>query len=125
MRLEVAPSDPMVSSRKKKRPSSFADYSEDGGKEEEEEEDPNPSKRLKVKINLSAKKGKDVVAAPKQSVPSFEELDEDDVAVVHEESFDFSKLALKPDHSNRPVWVTPDRRIFLESFSPLYRQVST
>ena len=58
-------------------------------------------------------------------IEPFEELDEDDVAVVHEESFDFSKLALKPDHSNRPVWVTPDRRIFLESFSPLYRQVST
>ncbi|QDZ25466.1 DNA repair helicase Rad25 [Chloropicon primus] len=37
-------------------------------------------------------------------------------------SYSFLDLALKPDHRNRPVWVTPDRRVFLESFSPLYRQ---
>jgi DNA excision repair protein ERCC-3 len=33
---------------------------------------------------------------------------------------DFSYLALKPDHNNRPLWIEPDRaRIILESFSPL------
>lgn len=36
---------------------------------------------------------------------------------------DFSDLSLKPDHSNRPLWVTPDNRIFLETFSPIYKQV--
>ncbi|KAG2449987.1 hypothetical protein HYH02_000091 [Chlamydomonas schloesseri] len=35
---------------------------------------------------------------------------------------DFSSLVLKTDHSNRPLWVTPDNRIFLETFSPIYKQ---
>ncbi|GLC37001.1 General transcription and DNA repair factor IIH helicase subunit xpb1, partial [Pleodorina starrii] len=35
---------------------------------------------------------------------------------------DFSYLSLKPDHGNRPLWVTPDNRIFLETFSPIYKQ---
>ena len=35
---------------------------------------------------------------------------------------DFSSLRLKPDHANRPLWVCPDGRIFLETFSPIYRQ---
>ena len=129
----------MVSSRKKKRPSSFADYSladDDEGEKEEakamagEKVKPPQAKRLKVKINLSSSaptiKATAAAAAAEakdaDALPSFEELDEDDVATIHSETFDFSKLVLKPDHANRPVWVTPDRRIFLESFSPLYRQ---
>ncbi|XP_038679973.1 general transcription and DNA repair factor IIH helicase subunit XPB1-like isoform X4 [Tripterygium wilfordii] len=35
---------------------------------------------------------------------------------------DFSKLELKPDHSNRPLWACADGRIFLETFSTLYKQ---
>ncbi|RID65971.1 hypothetical protein BRARA_D01141 [Brassica rapa] len=35
---------------------------------------------------------------------------------------DFSKLELKPDHGNRPLWACADGRIFLETFSPLYKQ---
>ncbi|CAD7703650.1 unnamed protein product, partial [Ostreobium quekettii] len=35
---------------------------------------------------------------------------------------DFSNLDLKGDHSNRPLWVCPDGRIFLETFSPVYKQ---
>lgn len=35
---------------------------------------------------------------------------------------DFSKLELKPDHFNRPLWVCSDGRIFLETFSALYKQ---
>lgn len=35
---------------------------------------------------------------------------------------DFSKLELKPDHINRPLWACADGRIFLETFSPLYKQ---
>lgn len=34
---------------------------------------------------------------------------------------DFSALELKPDHANRPLWVCDDGRIFLESFSPVYK----
>jgi DNA excision repair protein ERCC-3 len=35
---------------------------------------------------------------------------------------DFSKLELKPDHINRPLWACDNGRIFLETFSPLYKQ---
>ncbi|KAK4488243.1 hypothetical protein RD792_003990 [Penstemon davidsonii] len=35
---------------------------------------------------------------------------------------DFSKLELKPDHLNRPLWACADGRIFLETFSALYKQ---
>ncbi|XP_022158845.1 DNA repair helicase XPB1 [Momordica charantia] len=38
------------------------------------------------------------------------------------EKRDFSKLELKPDHVNRPLWACADGRIFLETFSPLYKQ---
>ncbi|GAB0497984.1 hypothetical protein MMPV_009323 [Pyropia vietnamensis] len=38
------------------------------------------------------------------------------------EAQDFSSLELKPDHEARPVWVAGDGRIFLETFSPLYKQ---
>ena len=36
---------------------------------------------------------------------------------------DFSELQLKADHANRPLWATPDGHIFLETFSPIYKQV--
>lgn len=36
---------------------------------------------------------------------------------------DFSYLKLKPDHTSRPLWISPnDGRIILESFSPLAEQ---
>ncbi|KAL8266584.1 hypothetical protein R6Q59_003928 [Mikania micrantha] len=35
---------------------------------------------------------------------------------------DYTKLELKPDHANRPLWACADGRIFLETFSPLYKQ---
>lgn len=37
-------------------------------------------------------------------------------------SVDFRGLALKGDHANRPLWVTPSAHIFLETASPVYRQ---
>ena len=33
----------------------------------------------------------------------------------------YSDLVLKPDHTNRPLWICSDGRIFLESFSPVYK----
>ena len=39
-----------------------------------------------------------------------------------EEFHDFSSLDLKEDHENRPLWVCPDGRIFLETFSHVYKQ---
>jgi hypothetical protein len=38
-------------------------------------------------------------------------------------STDFTSLALKPDHYNRPLWVCSDGRVFLETYSPIYKQV--
>ncbi|KAF6147258.1 hypothetical protein GIB67_013079 [Kingdonia uniflora] len=35
---------------------------------------------------------------------------------------DFTKLELKPDHVNRPMWAYADGRIFLEMLSSLYKQ---
>ncbi|ABN65640.2 DNA helicase [Scheffersomyces stipitis CBS 6054] len=35
---------------------------------------------------------------------------------------DYSYLKLKPDHFSRPIWMSPDGRIILESFSPLAEQ---
>jgi DNA excision repair protein ERCC-3 len=32
-----------------------------------------------------------------------------------------AEMELKPDHENRPLWVTPDGHIFLESFSSVYK----
>ena len=36
------------------------------------------------------------------------------------EGRNFSSLPLKKDHPQRPLWVTSDRHVFLEAFSPLY-----
>ncbi|KAF6251089.1 hypothetical protein COO60DRAFT_1629131 [Scenedesmus sp. NREL 46B-D3] len=35
---------------------------------------------------------------------------------------DYSSLTLKGDHFNRPLWVCSDGRIFLETYSPIYKQ---
>lgn len=35
---------------------------------------------------------------------------------------DFSKLPLKPDHTQRPCWTCPDGTIYLEAFHSLYNQ---
>jgi len=34
---------------------------------------------------------------------------------------DYSALRLKDDHENRPIWVTPDGDVFLETYSSLYK----
>ena len=34
-----------------------------------------------------------------------------------------ASLKLKPDHQIRPIYVTPDFRIFLETFSPIYKRM--
>ncbi|OVA13975.1 Helicase Ercc3 [Macleaya cordata] len=52
-----------------------------------------------------------------------EEFDEDNRDGEKEgKKRDFTKLELKPDHANRPLWACADGRIFLETFSPLYKQ---
>eukprot|EP00873_Tetraselmis_striata_P011397 jgi/Tetstr1/431661/TSEL_021190.t1 len=36
--------------------------------------------------------------------------------------FDYSALCLKEDHGNRPLWVCPNGSVFLETYSPIYKQ---
>ncbi|KAG2677215.1 hypothetical protein I3843_12G090800 [Carya illinoinensis] len=51
-----------------------------------------------------------------------EEVDDDRDGEREGKKRDFSKLELKPDHANRPLWACADGRIFLETFSTLYKQ---
>ncbi len=37
-------------------------------------------------------------------------------------SFNYSQHILREDHEQRPFWVCPNRRVFLETFSPAYPQ---
>ncbi|KAG0605303.1 hypothetical protein M758_9G047200 [Ceratodon purpureus] len=50
------------------------------------------------------------------------DMDDPDDTVEEIQRQDFTKLELKPDHANRPLWVRADGRIFLETFSSLYKQ---
>ena len=85
-------------------------------------------KRPQARVGTDAKSEEQPVestafdALAEEASRKFEIMDDADVGIVKEDTFTFLDLKLKPDHRNRPVWVTPDRRVFLESFSPLYRQ---
>ncbi|GJD10824.1 TFIIH basal transcription factor complex helicase repB subunit [Galdieria sulphuraria] len=65
---------------------------------------------------------------PKQALYSFAEREEPNNKVASTEQTgipnlaDFSQLKLKVDHERRPLWVCPSGKIFLETFSPLYKQ---
>ncbi|BBN05177.1 DNA excision repair protein ERCC-3 [Marchantia polymorpha subsp. ruderalis] len=82
------------------------------------------SARPSKKAKKSSGKAKETYDAPP------EDLDDDDGEYYEEggeqeekiEKKDFTKLELKPDHSNRPLWVCADGHIFLETFSHLYKQ---
>lgn len=55
--------------------------------------------------------------AAQEAVQSVDAADEETGEVR-----DFSNLGLRPDHVSRPVWVSGDMRILLETFSPIYKQ---
>lgn len=41
------------------------------------------------------------------------------------EFHDYSQqIRLKNDHEKRPIWIAPDHRLFLESFSPIYKEAT-
>lgn len=63
---------------------------------------------------------RDVLPLPRaaQSATFDVDADEDDSVAVK----DFTHLSLRADHTTRPVYVSADRRIFLETFSPIYKQ---
>jgi hypothetical protein len=43
-------------------------------------------------------------------------------AYTYYESLDFRALELKKDHEARPFWVCPNGQVFLEEYSPRYKQ---
>ena len=111
-----------------KTSTSFADRLKREEEEEEEEED---GERKRKKNNKRKKTGKKRSAA--ESEESDDESDDDSESEDEKATNslweggtgfgenDFSDLSLKVDHPNRPLWVCSDGRIFLESFSPLYK----
>ncbi|KAH0727868.1 hypothetical protein KY290_003587 [Solanum tuberosum] len=60
----------------------------------------------------------------KPTITEVEVEDEDEDEFGGELMNDFTKLELKPDHENRPLWVCCDGRVFLETSSPIYHQAS-
>ncbi|TYJ07711.1 hypothetical protein E1A91_A11G024300v1 [Gossypium mustelinum] len=79
-----------------------------------------PSKKLK----LAAKDNNHKSSAVEDENSFYTDEGDDDSRDGEKEgkNRDFSKLELKPDHANRPLWACADGRIFLETFSPLYKQ---
>ncbi|CAA7408354.1 unnamed protein product [Spirodela intermedia] len=66
----------------------------------------------------------EIMEDEEETMALVEDFDEDGREVDGREGKkrDFTKLELKPDHANRPLWACADGRIFLETFSPLYKQ---
>ncbi|XP_059289848.1 general transcription and DNA repair factor IIH helicase subunit XPB1-like [Lycium ferocissimum] len=67
------------------------------------------------------------------TIAQVEEDDDDSISklIIHDSvnkegelMKDFTKLELKPDHENRPLWVCCDGRVFLETCSLCYQQAT-
>jgi DNA excision repair protein ERCC-3 len=43
---------------------------------------------------------------------------------MQEQNWQVEQFELKHDHPQRPIWITKDRRIFLEAFSPLAKEAT-
>lgn len=61
----------------------------------------------------------DMVDVPKAA---FESVDDSNIEDEYGAKDYTNELSLKEDHNVRPLWVAPDGNIFLETFSPLYKQ---
>jgi len=96
---------------------------EDGGREggREEAADGDPVCAVAGPLTLAARQQQRANAAA-ASAPASEPFSASSLAAGH--PADFTSLKLKPDHAARPLWVCPDGRIFLETFSPVYRQAT-
>ena len=98
------------------------DNNEGGGGDGDGDED--PACAVAGPLTLAARqqqqqqRGKNTAAASTSSAP------EPFSSSLSGDPADFTSLKLKPDHAARPLWVCPDGRIFLETFSPVYRQAT-
>ena len=67
----------------------------------------------------------DMMGREEDWVPEAASKNVEEIPDAEEDEFgakDFRKdMELRPDHSNRPLWVAPNGHIFLEAFSPVYR----
>ncbi|XP_049847843.1 general transcription and DNA repair factor IIH helicase subunit XPB-like [Schistocerca gregaria] len=89
------------------------------------EERPQRSEELKEqKSELNQKKFLKRLRVDSEPQDAPEQTPDSDEDGEHEIDYiDFSsKLCLKGDHEKRALWVCPDRRIYMETFSPLYKQ---
>jgi DNA excision repair protein ERCC-3 len=107
---------------KRRRDSSDADEALSDGDAGENESDGLEEGFAEKHCRKGANHGEDEIPALPPNMPGqaedeleFEDEDAGDLR-------DFSSLKLKPDHETRPVWVSADRRILLETFSPIYKQ---
>jgi DNA excision repair protein ERCC-3 len=74
-----------------------------------------PNKREKI----SSGKGKNVKSFQNANKHSSLSLNSMENSLICQ---DYSSiLTLKPDHQNRPIWITKDNTIMLEAFSPCYK----
>ena len=125
---ELVPDDDEAFQEDEELASEEDDYDDDDGYERKPSKKKNTPKAKRKRLPTPARRKK-VVDLTSQDV-DLEAFDSDaetpaDAYVLgaEDESFhDFSSLRLKPDHANRPLWVCPDGRVFLETFSPVYKQ---
>ena len=76
-------------------------------------------------MNTGADKAASGALAPKAASRHLEDLAGGTEAEDEFGARDYRKeVQLKKDYSSRPLWVTPDGHIFLESFSPVYKHAA-
>lgn len=101
--------------RKKRRKKRMRDGGSDSGDSDYQPDRDNPSRQ-------TSREDDDIMPIPRAAKEATFNLDVDDADDDDAEIRDFSQLPLRPDHKSRPVYVSGDMRIFLETFSPIYKQ---
>lgn len=89
-------------------------------KSEESGSDYDPSRDSSVRQTKRDDDGELLPMIPRAAQSATFDLDADERDETA--TLDFSSLQLRPDHATRPVYVSGDMRIFLETFSPIYKQ---
>ena len=118
-RQPKAPSRPAGEERKQKRPTAAGQAR---GRAQPRVEAPlskSRQPRPSGKVEASAKWDENEDGHLDEQEDAESDGEDDDARVGYQ---DFSSLALKADHTNRPLWVCSDGRVFLETFSSVYRQ---
>jgi DNA excision repair protein ERCC-3 len=110
-------STPSGATEKKKR-SSEEKKRKRKDKEKDSTSDKKEKKKKKKRKTSKTNESENSKSLKKVAINAVKEI----FAQSKEQQHDFSSMQLKPDHAMRPIWVTPDKHIFLETFSPIYVQ---